>query len=219
MRDNEFKKSEEFLRDYIDVIEEAQAAEFSKFMDDESVEEKPEKHKRRSKSSPKPNRLVKYAAIFITAITIVSIIVPVEEVSAWVVWRFDAIFGEHDDHTEIKPNDEGDFLQYYVSEPPKGYEIISESNDDFCEIIQYVNAESKYIMLFQMKKEGYVTDLDNENRNNRYERINEFEVLVSESIDGKDIAFEIITDQVAILIQTNDNYETGKSIINNLKIL
>lgn len=217
MRDNEFKKSEEFLRDYIDVIEEAQAAEFSKFMNDESVEEKPEKHKRRSKSSPKPNRLVKYAAIFIAAITIVSIIVPVEEVSAWVVWKFDAIFGEHTDHTEIKPNDTNSFLQYYIEEVPVGYEVVTQIIQNGNEFIQYENENGKHILFNQMERKLFVSTLDNEHRECWEEVICDFEVFVSKGVE--DFSFEIITDEVVITIHTDDGYDTGRNIIENLKEL
>lgn len=217
MRDNELKKSEEFLCDYIDVIEEAQAAEFSKFMNDESIEEEKEARKRSSKSSRKPNRLIKYAAIFIAAVAIAGAVVPVEEVSAWVIWKFDAIFGEHPDHTEIKPNDEKDFLQYYVEELPDGFDIISEKNQNGGQYIQYANSAGKYIIYNQVKREHFVSNYDNENHENNKEMIADFEVLVSEG--ENDISFEIITEFVIISVHTDAGYDVGVEFIRKLKEL
>lgn len=218
MKNNEFNKAEEFLRDYIDVIEEAQAAEFAKFLDDEAIARETKIYGRKASTySQKSNRLVKYVAVFIVVIVIAGVVVPVEEVSAWVVWKFDAIFGEHDDHTEIKPDDVGDFLQYYVGEIPEGFEVISEEKKDGREYIQYLNSEGNYIVFYQMERGLYVNSLDNENRKNHYEIISDFEILVSEG--DSDFAFEIVTDKVAILIQTNAGYEIGKEVIENLKEL
>ena len=211
------ERAEEFLRDYAKVIEEAQAAEFSKYMDDAASEKDAEKQKdtmpKRGKKSRQ--RLLRYAAVFAAVIIVAGVVIPVDEVSAWVVWKFDALFGENDDHTEIKPNDENDFIQYYVAEIPEGFEVVSEQADEKRIHIQYSNSSGDYIMLTQMPRELYITSFDSECRETYSEVIGNFEVLVNEGED--DCAFELLTDEVAILIYTNAGYDTGKKVIEKLK--
>ena len=211
------ERAEEFLRDYAKVIEEAQAAEFSKYMDDAASEKDAEKQKDKMPKRGKKSRqrLLRYAAVFAAVIIVAGVVIPVDEVSAWVVWKFDALFGENDDHTEIKPNDENDFIQYYVAEIPEGFEVVGEQTQNGREYITYTNTEGKEIVFSQIKREYYVSSVDNENRGAYSEVIGDFEVLVNEG--KEDCSFEFITDKVAILIYTNAGYDTGKKIIENLK--
>lgn len=213
------ERAEEFLRDYAKVIEEAQAAEFSKYMDDAASEKDAEKQKDTMPKRGKKSRqqLLRYAAVFAAVIIVAGVVIPVDEVSAWVVWKFDALFGGDEDHQIINPVDENDFLQYYVSEIPEGFEVVSERNKDGRYSAIYQNSNNNYITFDQIKIELYLTDFDQENRNHHYEQISEFQTLVSEN--DEDCFFEIITDRVAILIHTDAGYYVGKQLIENLKEL
>lgn len=217
------KIAEEALRDYITIVEKAESDELMRFMDDNyKPMEKKAAAKRKyvdagktSGSGSGVSKVLRYAAVLVLAVTVISIVVPVQEVSAWVVWKFDAIFGEEDDHTVINPVDENDYIKYYLVEVPKGFEISNTVTNKSRTTIEYTSMEEEYIVFSQIKLDSYKTNLDNENRTNYYELINDFEVLVSESND--DCRFEFIADTTAITLQTNAGYEVGKTFIKALK--
>lgn len=222
---NKEKLAKEALRDYMKIVEQEEADELMRFMDDNyrPMEKKAACTRRdvvtdmETKTGVGMPRILRYAAVLLIAIITISIVVPVQEVSAWVVWKFDAIFGEEDNHTVIDPVDEKDYIKYYQSEIPAGFKIKNSMSNDNQTLIEYVNDEGNYILFTQVKTEQFKAHIDNENRQNRYEIINDFETLISEG--QSDYYFEIIADSVVITVQTDATYEVGKGFINTLKKL
>lgn len=219
------KIAEEALRDYITIVEKAESDELMRFMDDNyKPMEKKAAAKRKyvdagktSGSGSGVSKVLRYAAVLVLAVTVISIVVPVQEVSAWVVWKFDAIFGEEDDHTVIDPSDEYDYIKYYQSEIPAGFEITNSLSNENQTLIEYKNATGEFILFTQVRLDMFKASLDNENRTNHYEIINDFETLVSEG--ENDYYFEITADNVVITIQTDATYEVGERFIKTLKDL
>lgn len=217
------KIAEEALRDYIKIVEKAESDELMRFMDDNyKPMEKKAAAKRKyvdagktSGSGSGVSKVLRYAAVLVLAVTVISIVVPVQEVSAWVVWKFDAIFGEEADHTVINPVDENDYIKYYAVKVPDGYEITNTNEKYGNLIIEYANDNEQWISFRQTKKDLYISSVDNEKRKNGYEIINDFEVLISEG--EKDYYFEIVEEEVVIAVHTNAGYEVGKNFIKLLK--
>lgn len=165
------------------------------------------------KNKKRKRSIAKLAAIAAVVCLVFTAAVP--EASAWRIWGLDFLFGEHSDHTEIKPNDENTFPQYYVSEIPYGFDIMFENAEKTGIVIQYQNNNEKTILYMQMKKEQFTSQLDNEHRGMEERKIGDFNALVSETAD--DVIIEAVTDEVAIIVQTNAGYETGKKFMENLK--
>ncbi|MBE5852009.1 MAG: DUF4367 domain-containing protein [Lachnospiraceae bacterium] len=219
------KIAEEALRDYITIVEKAESDELMRFMDDNykpmekkaAAERKYVDVDKMSGSGSGMSKVLRYAAVLVLAVTVISIVVPVQEVSAWVVWKFDAIFGEEDDHTVINPVDENDYIKYYLTEVPKGYEVHNTITNENQTLIEYTNSNGNYIVFTQVKYDMFKANTDNEHREQKHEIINDFETLVS--IGKDDCYFEIIADNVVITVQTNADYEIGKEFIKSLKEL
>lgn len=221
MIDREEQLIDEILTDYAKIIEKAQADEMDRLagpdpdfeaklaMIQENDLFKPEK-----KRSPK--KLLQIAAMVMLAITVTVAAIPTTEVHAWAVWTFHAIFGGDDTHTTIDPVDENDYLKYYVSEIPKGFERVDKQNTGGRERVIYTNSENKFISFEQLEKALYESDSDMENRESRYEKIGGFEVLVSET--DTDCTFTIISDELdtVIFVHTDAGFKVGKQFIENL---
>ena len=167
-----------------------------------------------TKPKKKPFRLAKYVAAAAAILIIFSVAIPTEA-SAWRIWDLDFWFGEHEDHTEVKPNDKDAFPQYYINELPEDFVLSFENMSDSDEYFQYNNSEGKYLIYMQIKREQYISQLDNENRSGITETIGDFRTLVSEN--DVDCIFEVITDNVAIYIQTNAGYDVGKKFLESIK--
>ena len=163
---------------------------------------------RYERAPKKKKRFPKYIAATIAVVLFLSFALPVTEASAWKIWGLDFLFSEHSDHTEVKPDNEGKFPQYYVDSVPEGFEVSFENVTGSIEYFQYQNAMQEYILFTQVKKDQFVSQIDNENRTLTEEMIGEFKVIVSET--DKDCIFEVTTDTVCISIQTTAGYEIGK---------
>ena len=221
MKSKEEQQVDEILMDYAKIIEKAQAAEMDKDCDpafdfDASLKELKESGLFREEKKRTPKKILQLAAMVMLAVCVTAAVFPTAEVHAWAIWTFNAIFGGDDTHTTIDPVDENDYLQYYVSEVPNGFTRLEKQNTGGRERIVYVNAEDKFISFEQLKKEMYKSDADTENREDRYERIGEFEVLVSES--EEDWTFTIVSDDIdtVVLVHTDAGFEVGKQFIENL---
>lgn len=219
------KIAEEALRDYITIVEKAESDELMRFMDDNykpmekkaAAERKYVDTGKTSGFGSSVSKVLRYAAVLVLAVTVISIVVPVQEVSAWVVWKFDAIFGEEDDHTVTDPVDEKDFIQYYVKEIPSDFNMTSTVVNKGQEIIEYINEKNEYIVFCQIEKDLFKSNIDKEHRENTYEVINDFETLISKG-EG-DLYFEIITEKAVLTIHTDAGYEIGKQFIMELRKL
>lgn len=221
MTNREEQMADEILTGYAKIIEKAQADEMDRLggldpdfeaklaMIQENELFKPEK-----KRSPK--KFLQIAAMVMLAVSVTVVAMPTTEVYAWAVWTFHAIFGGDDTHTTIDPVDENDYLKYYVSEIPEGFEIVDQQNTGGRERIIYANAEDKFISFQQLEKALYESDADEENRESRYEKIGDFEVRVSET--ETDCTFSIISDDLdtVIFVHTDAGFEVGKQFIEKL---
>lgn len=165
------------------------------------------------KKKKRKHSLAKLAAIAAVVCLVFTAAVP--EASAWRIWGLDFLFGEHSDHIESKSNDEDKFPQYYVYEIPEGFEIAFESTMKTITTVQYINTNDKFILYTQVKRDQFVSQLDNENRGISKETIGDFDVIVSKT--AADVIIEAVTDAVAITVQTNAGYEVGKKFMENLK--
>lgn len=177
---------------------------------DETREEKRQRTKTKWGKS-----LGKVAAIAAVVCVVFTVVVPIAEADAWKIWNLDFLFGEHDDHAEIQPNDEDKFPQYCVSEIPYGFDIAFENATETGIYIQYYNEREQFIVYTQIKREQYISQLDNEKHDIAEEVISDFSVRVI--ISENDTIFEAVTDTVAITVQTNAGYETGKKFIESLR--
>ncbi len=217
-KDKEDLIIDELLEAYVKDVAEEDFKEFAHYFEEdeqyltnkhlvENVKYEPTKLKK------KPIRFTKYVAAAAAVLIIVSVTIPTEA-SAWRIWDLRFLFGEHEDHTSIKPEDK--FPQYFVSDLIEGYEVLFESSDESNIMIQYQNKTTgEYILYIQVEKEQFVSQLDNENRNTAEEIIGDFKAVVSEN--ENDIIFEAVTDRVAIYVQTDAGYVTGKAFIESLK--
>lgn len=167
-------------------------------------------------SKPKKKRtgLAKYAAAAAAVLLIVFVTVPTEA-SAWRIWDLRFLFSDNSDHTLIRPEDVDKFPQYYVSEIPESFEIVVETINEENIFVQYQNEEGCYLSYMQVTKDQFVSQLDRENREITEEIIGDFKAAVSNN--GSDAIFEVVTDSVAIFVQTNAGYECGKLFLKNLK--
>lgn len=165
------------------------------------------------KKKKRKHSLAKLAAIAAVVCLVFTAAVP--EASAWRIWGLDFLFGEHSDHIESKANDDDKFPQYNVCKLLKGYEIVFEDNAKDSVIVQYADEEGKFILYTQTVKENFVSQLDSEHSDIKEDTIGDFRLLVSET--GSDVFIEAVTNKVAITVQTNAGYETGKNFIENLK--
>ena len=222
MLNKEERLADEILTDYAKIIEKAQADEMDRLagIDPEFVAklamiQQNELFRPKKKRSPK--KIMQLAAMIMLAFVVTVVALPATEVHAWAVWTFHAIFGGDDTHTTIDPVDENDYLKYYVSGIPEGFEIVEQQNTGGRERIIYTNSDDKFISFEQIEKELFESDADEENRENHYEKIGEFEVRVSRMDD--DCTFTIVSDDLdtAIFVHTDAGYEVGKQFIENLK--
>lgn len=165
------------------------------------------------KKKKRKHSLAKLTAIAAVVCLVFTAAVP--EASAWRIWGLDFLFVEHSDHTEITPNDDNTFPQYYVADIPEGFEIEFESTMKTISNVRYINKENQFILYTQVQREQFVSLLDNENRGIEKAIIGDFNVIVSKT--DKDIIIEAVTDEVAITVQTNAGYETGKKFMESLK--
>lgn len=165
------------------------------------------------KKKKRKHSFAKLAAIAAVVCLVFTAAVP--EASAWRIWGLDFLFGEHSDHTEIKPNDRDTFPQYYVSEIPEGFEIVFEDVGDDSIIVQYTDEYGNYIVYTQVVREKFVSQLDSEHSKIKEDAVGDFHLLVRET--GSDVFIEAVTNRVAITVQTNAGYETGKKFMENLK--
>lgn len=144
--------------------------------------------------------LGKFAAIAAVVCVVFTVVVPIAEADAWKIWNLDFLFGEHDAHTEIKPNNEDEFPQYCVAEIPEGFDVMFEDITEGNIIIQYQNHFGEIMLYTQVSRENFISQLDNENREVTEKVIGDFTVLASDN--GNDVIFEAVTDNV--------NYSTNQ---------
>ena len=218
MKNEEKNIADELLNAFAEDMYELEYEEFADIIDTDS-QYQANKHLmenvRYEHTSRKKKRFPKYIAAAIAIIFFLSVTVPTTEASAWKIWKLDFLFSEHSDHVEVKPNNTEQFPQYYVDSVPDGFEISFENVTGSIEFFQYQNDRQEYILFTQVKKEQFVSQIDNENRDIKEELIGDFKVIVSEG--NQDCIFEVTTDIVCITVQTNAGYETGKKIIEVLK--
>lgn len=218
MKKSDYEREvEKVLKEYGRDESEKWAAEMDKYLaEDENAEANFAKSGKRRYVKPR-RRTLRYAAIFIAAVFIGSVVIPVPQASAWRVWWLDLVFGENEEDVDIVSNNEDQFIEYYVSKIPKGFEVSQEKNDGQRYFTTYVNEEKEYITFSQTKKGEQSLHLDNQSRSGQTEVIDDFEVLISTG--EKNIIFEIMTDNVAISITTNAGYDVGKEFICSLEKL
>ena len=166
-----------------------------------------------TKPKKKTFRLAKYVAAAAAVLIIFSVAIPTEA-SAWRIWDLRFLFGDNGDHTEIKPDVDADFPQYYVSAIPEDFDVTFESQNDSSIYIQYCH-EDEYIIFMQVKSEQFVSQLDKENRDFKEEVIGDFRIVVSQN--NHDTIFESVTETSAIFVQTNAGYDVGKKFIESLE--
>lgn len=220
MRKNKGSHSDEFMDTVAKKIFEQEYEKYAAlFEEDEQFQQN--KHlvenvryekKEKKKFSEGVGRLLATAAV---VCFVFAIVMPVAQANAWRIWDLDFLFGNHDDHTEIKPNTENAFPQYYILAIPDGFQVVFENNEETGIFIQYENAENQFILYTQIQKAQFVSLLDNEHHNLERKLIGNFETLVSEN--EQDVIFEAVTDRVAITVQTNAGYDVGKKFIESLK--
>ena len=224
MRKNKGSQNDEFMDAIAKKIFDQAYEEYAElFENDEQfqqnrhlVENVKYEKKEKKKFQAGVGRFIATAAVVCIVFTIV---VPVAEANAWRIWDLDFLFGDHEDHTEIKPNTENAFPQYYLSTVPDGFDVIFENNTETRVFIQYQNAANQFILYTQIQKAQFVSQLDNEHHDLKTEMIGDFETLISEneSENEQDVIFEAVTDRVAITVQTNAGYDIGKKFMESLK--
>ena len=167
------------------------------------------------KTEKRKIHLTKYIAAAAAVLLIITVTIPTTEASAWRIWDLDFWFGEHEDHTEIRPNDTDIFPQFVVAELINGFEIAFENIDETGVFIQYQNDNGEYLIYSQIPKSQFTSQLDNENHGVEKQLIGDFEVAVSDG--SKDTIYEVVTDEVAIFIQSNADEDIVKTFLLNLK--
>lgn len=208
--------TDQILTEYAESFNAEMAAEMDKYLTmDENAEENFERYGKRKYINPR-KKVFRYAAIFIVAAFIGSIVIPIPQASAWQLWWLDLIFGENEEDIDVLPDNEDEFIEFYVDKIPEGFELIDEQKISSSEYVaNYISNTEKYIIFIQSDKNEATLHLDNEKHNMYTDVIGEFEVLISEG--RTDIIFCITAEKSNISIQTNAPYEVGKEFILGLK--
>lgn len=167
-----------------------------------------------TKCKPSVKYILRTAAV-IALVVVFTIIIPSTDASAWRIWPLDFFSNSEDDHTQVGAENENHFVRYYIDDLPEGYNAYEEIITEGIMVKQvYQNNERKIIKFSQYNKDGFVSQIDNENGSTREERIGDFKVMVYEG--GDEIIMEITTDTNVIFIYSNDSYEACKVFIENL---
>ncbi len=196
------QRADEILRGYADMRLLAYAEEADRLL---SESKGAERSLRR--------RLLRCAAVFVCVVFAASLALPIPQAGAWRVWWMDLVTGEN--KADLDMYAEREFIEYYVSEPPQGFELISEKNLSSRYMAYYADKTGQYINFTQAPKPTTGTHADNEKTGYRRQLIADFEVFVGEG--GGETVFEISTENANIFIQTNATYDLGEEFIKKLE--
>lgn len=208
--------TDQILTEYAESFNAEMAAEMDKYLAmDENAEENFERYGKRKYINPK-KKVFRYAAIFIVAAFIGSIVIPIPQASAWQMWWLDLIFGENEEDIDGLPNNEDSFIEFYVDKIPEGFELVEEVKVSPTEHMStYIKEMEEYIIFIQSEKNETAMHVDKENRTISTEKIGIYEVLISVGAD--DTLFCITGDKSNVSIQTNASYEVGEEFLLGLK--
>lgn len=196
------QKADEILREYADMKLLAYAEEADRLISESKGRERSLRR-----------RLLRCAAVFVCVVFAASLALPIPQASAWRIWWMDLVTGEN--KADLDMYAEREFIEYYVSEPPQGFELTIEKIASTRYTAHYENKVGEYINFTQTPKPTTGTDTDNEKTGYRKQLIADFEVMVGEN--SRETVFEISTDNAALFIRTNASYAVGEEFIKKLE--
>ena len=206
--------AEEMLKSYADSWAEAYADEAEELLrDDEQYQKAAAKYENYKHRNVK-KRVLRCAAIIICAVFLASVAIPIPQAHAWRVWWLDLVTGQNHQDIDVRAGDE--YLgEYYVSELPEGFEVVSERKEKGQYTVTYMNAVGESLLFTQSQRMSAEKHFDNETTDYSRELIGDFEVLVGENESF--VIFEITTDKNFIVVNTNASYDVGKFFIEKLR--